>query len=163
MPPTRSPRVVATGTAFIDAMVAARKAERRAAKGVRRHSRSRVTRYTRSSQSIRETCACEPGESQRDTRSGTTGPREPTRTSSGRCPYLKAAIDADLAYAAAYAGLADCYNQFATVAVGRVRRTKIAALPSRAQKKAIEIDLRTRRVQNSQPGVQNSRTAAVQC
>ena len=32
---------------------------------------------------------------------------------------FKAAIDADPTYAAAYAGLAECYNQFATVAIGR--------------------------------------------
>jgi eukaryotic-like serine/threonine-protein kinase len=53
--------------------------------------------------------------------------------------FFKEAIDTDPAYAAAYAGLADCYNQFATVAVGRPpgenRRLAIASA-----KKAIEID-----------------------
>ena len=53
--------------------------------------------------------------------------------------FFKAAIDADPAYAAAYAGLADCYNQFATVAVGRPP-AEYRPLAIAAAKKAIEID-----------------------
>jgi TolB-like protein/Tfp pilus assembly protein PilF len=53
--------------------------------------------------------------------------------------FFKAAIDADPAYAAAYAGLADCYNQFATVAVGRAPGEN-RGLAIAAAKKAIEID-----------------------
>jgi TolB-like protein/Flp pilus assembly protein TadD len=52
---------------------------------------------------------------------------------------FKAAIDADPAYAAAYAGLADCYNQFATVAVGRPPGEN-RGLAIATAKKAIEID-----------------------
>ncbi|MCL5743119.1 MAG: tetratricopeptide repeat protein, partial [Acidobacteria bacterium] len=53
--------------------------------------------------------------------------------------FFKAAIDADPAYAAAYAGLADCYNQFATVAVGRAPGEN-RGLAIATAKKAIEID-----------------------
>ena len=53
--------------------------------------------------------------------------------------HFKQAINADPAYAAAYAGLADCHNQFATVAVG------LAPLENRnlaiaAARRAIELD-----------------------
>jgi TolB-like protein/Tfp pilus assembly protein PilF len=53
--------------------------------------------------------------------------------------FFKAAIDADPAYAAAYAGLADCYNQFATVAGGRAPGENRGQAIASA-KKAIEID-----------------------
>jgi serine/threonine protein kinase/TolB-like protein/Flp pilus assembly protein TadD len=53
--------------------------------------------------------------------------------------HFKAAIDADPAYADAYAGLADCYNQFATVAVGRPPGEN-RALAIAAARKALEID-----------------------
>ena len=53
--------------------------------------------------------------------------------------FFKAAIDADPAYAAAYAGMADCYNQFATVAVGRPPGEN-RGLAMAAAKKALEID-----------------------
>ena len=53
--------------------------------------------------------------------------------------YFRTAIDADPAYAAAYAALADCYNQFATVAVGRPPG-EYRALAIATAKKAIEID-----------------------
>ncbi|MBL8292991.1 MAG: protein kinase [Bryobacterales bacterium] len=53
--------------------------------------------------------------------------------------FFKAAIDADPAYAAAYAGLADCYNQFATVGVGRAPGENRGRAIASA-KKAIEID-----------------------
>jgi serine/threonine protein kinase/Flp pilus assembly protein TadD len=53
--------------------------------------------------------------------------------------FFKAAIDADPAYAAAYAGLADCYNQFATVAVGRPPGEN-RGLAIATARKAIEID-----------------------
>ncbi|MBM3748759.1 MAG: hypothetical protein FJW34_23540, partial [Acidobacteria bacterium] len=53
--------------------------------------------------------------------------------------YFRAAIDADPAYAAAYAGLADCYNQLATVLVGQ-SPARYRALAIAAAKKAIEID-----------------------
>jgi TolB-like protein/Tfp pilus assembly protein PilF len=54
---------------------------------------------------------------------------------------FKAAIDADPAYAAAYAGLADCHNQFATVAVGRDPREN-RSLAIAAARRAIQIDAR---------------------
>jgi TolB-like protein len=53
--------------------------------------------------------------------------------------FFRAAIDGDPAYAAAYAGLADCYNQFATVAVGRPPGEN-RGLAIAAAKKALEID-----------------------
>jgi TolB-like protein/tetratricopeptide (TPR) repeat protein len=53
--------------------------------------------------------------------------------------FFKAAIDSDPAYSAAYAGLADCYNQFATVAVGRDPREN-RSLAIAAARRAIEID-----------------------
>jgi tetratricopeptide (TPR) repeat protein len=53
--------------------------------------------------------------------------------------HFRAAIDADPAYAAAYAGLADCYNQLATVLVGQ-SPAHYRALAIAAAKKAIEID-----------------------
>jgi TolB-like protein/Tfp pilus assembly protein PilF len=53
--------------------------------------------------------------------------------------FFRAAIDADPLYAAAYAALADCYNQFGTVAVGRSPR-EYRPLAIAAAKKAIEID-----------------------
>lgn len=53
--------------------------------------------------------------------------------------YFRTAIDADPAYAAAYAALADCYNQLATVLVGQ-SPARYRALAIAAAKKAIEID-----------------------
>ncbi|MFN0167381.1 MAG: tetratricopeptide repeat protein, partial [Bryobacteraceae bacterium] len=53
--------------------------------------------------------------------------------------FFKTAIDADPAYAPAYAGLADCYNQFATVQVGRPPGEN-RGLAIAFAKKAIEID-----------------------
>lgn len=53
--------------------------------------------------------------------------------------FFKAAIDADPAYSAAYAGLADCYNQFATVAIGRDPREN-RRLAIAAARRAIQID-----------------------
>ncbi|MEK7407381.1 MAG: tetratricopeptide repeat protein, partial [Acidobacteriota bacterium] len=52
---------------------------------------------------------------------------------------FRAAIDADPAYAAAYAALADCYNQLATVLVGQ-SPAHYRALAIASAKKAIEID-----------------------
>jgi len=52
---------------------------------------------------------------------------------------LKAAIDADPAYSTAYAALADCYNQFATVAVGRPPG-EYRALAIATARRAIGID-----------------------
>jgi TolB-like protein/Tfp pilus assembly protein PilF len=53
--------------------------------------------------------------------------------------YFRTAIDADPAYAAAYAGLADCYNQLATVLVGQ-SPAHYRALAIAAAKRALEID-----------------------
>jgi len=53
--------------------------------------------------------------------------------------FFRAAIDADPAYAAAYAALADCYNQFATVAVGG-SPVEYRPLAIGAANRAIEID-----------------------
>lgn len=53
--------------------------------------------------------------------------------------YFRAAIEADPAYAGAYAGLADCYNQLATVLVGQ-SPAHYRALAIASAKKAIEID-----------------------
>jgi len=53
--------------------------------------------------------------------------------------YFRAAIDADPAYAAAYAALADCYNQLATVLVGQ-SPAHYRGLAIATAKKAIEID-----------------------
>lgn len=52
---------------------------------------------------------------------------------------FKAAIEADPAYSTAYAALADCYNQFATVAVGRPPG-EYRALAIATAKRAIDID-----------------------
>jgi serine/threonine protein kinase/TolB-like protein/Flp pilus assembly protein TadD len=52
---------------------------------------------------------------------------------------FRAAIDADPAYAAAYAALADSYNQFGTVAVGQ-SPARYRPLATAAAKRAIEID-----------------------
>jgi TolB-like protein/Tfp pilus assembly protein PilF len=52
---------------------------------------------------------------------------------------FRAAIDADAAYAAAYAALADCYNQLATVLVGQPP-AHYRALAMATARKAIEID-----------------------
>lgn len=53
--------------------------------------------------------------------------------------FFRAAIEADPAYAAAYAALADCYNQFGTVAVGR-SPVEYRPLALAAAGKAVEID-----------------------
>jgi serine/threonine-protein kinase len=53
--------------------------------------------------------------------------------------YFRTAIDADPAYAGAYAGLADCYNQLATVLVGQ-SPTHYRTLAIATAKRAIEID-----------------------
>ncbi len=53
--------------------------------------------------------------------------------------YFRTAIDADPAYAAAYAALADCYNQLATVLVGQ-SPAHYRALAIAAARKACEID-----------------------
>ncbi len=53
--------------------------------------------------------------------------------------FFRAAIDQDPAYAAAYAALADCYNQFGTVAVGR-SPVEYRPLAIGAANRAIEID-----------------------
>jgi serine/threonine protein kinase/Flp pilus assembly protein TadD len=53
--------------------------------------------------------------------------------------YFRAAIDADPAYAAAYAGLADCYNQLATVLVGQ-SPAHYRGLAIATAKRAVEID-----------------------
>ncbi len=53
--------------------------------------------------------------------------------------YFRTAIDADPAYAAAYAALADCYNQLGTVAVGGPP-AEYRPLAIATARKAIEID-----------------------
>ena len=53
--------------------------------------------------------------------------------------YFRTAIDADPAYAAAHAALADCYNQLATVLVGQ-SPAHYRALAIATAKRAIEID-----------------------
>ncbi|MFZ5926591.1 MAG: protein kinase domain-containing protein [Acidobacteriota bacterium] len=53
--------------------------------------------------------------------------------------YFRAAIDAEPAWAAPYAALADCYNQFATVAIGRPP-AEYRPLAIAAARRAIEID-----------------------
>ncbi len=55
--------------------------------------------------------------------------------------HFNAAIDADPVFAAAYAGLADCHNQFATVMVGRPPGEN-RALAMAAARRGIELDER---------------------
>jgi tetratricopeptide (TPR) repeat protein len=57
----------------------------------------------------------------------------------GAVAYFRTAIDGDPAYAAAYAGLADCYNQLATVLVGQ-SPAHYRGLAMATAKRAIEID-----------------------
>jgi TolB-like protein/DNA-binding winged helix-turn-helix (wHTH) protein/Tfp pilus assembly protein PilF len=54
--------------------------------------------------------------------------------------FFRKAIDEDPAYAGAYAGLADCYNQLGTVLIGGQPPTEIRPLAIAAAKKALEID-----------------------
>jgi len=54
--------------------------------------------------------------------------------------FFRKAIDADPAYAEAYAGLADCYNQLGTVLIGGAPPTEIRPLAIAAAKRALEIN-----------------------
>jgi TolB-like protein/DNA-binding winged helix-turn-helix (wHTH) protein/Tfp pilus assembly protein PilF len=54
--------------------------------------------------------------------------------------FLRKAIDEDPAYARAYAGLADCYNQLGTVLIGSQPPTEIRPVAIAAARKALEID-----------------------
>ncbi|MCC6389590.1 MAG: winged helix-turn-helix domain-containing protein [Bryobacterales bacterium] len=54
--------------------------------------------------------------------------------------FFRKAIDADPAYAEAYAGLADCYNQLGTVLIGGERPMEIRPLAIAAAKRALEVD-----------------------
>lgn len=54
--------------------------------------------------------------------------------------WFRKAIDQDPAYARAYSGLADCYNQLGTVLIGGQPPTEIRPLAIAAAKKALEID-----------------------
>ena len=53
---------------------------------------------------------------------------------------FQAAINADPAYAPAYAGLADCYNQLGTVIIGERSPSETRPLAVAAARKALEID-----------------------
>jgi TolB-like protein/DNA-binding winged helix-turn-helix (wHTH) protein/Tfp pilus assembly protein PilF len=54
--------------------------------------------------------------------------------------WFRKAIDEDPAYARAYGGLADCYNQLGTVLIGGQPPTEIRPLAIAAARKALEID-----------------------
>jgi len=54
--------------------------------------------------------------------------------------YFQAAIEEDPAYAPAYAGLADCYNQLGTVMIGASPPATMRPLAAAAATRAIEID-----------------------
>jgi tetratricopeptide (TPR) repeat protein len=54
--------------------------------------------------------------------------------------FFRKAIDADPAYARAYAGLADCYNQLGTVLIGGQAPTESRPVAVAAAKKALEIN-----------------------
>jgi tetratricopeptide (TPR) repeat protein len=54
--------------------------------------------------------------------------------------WFRKAIDEDPAYARAYCGLADCYNQLGTVLIGGQPPMKIRPQAIAAAKKALEID-----------------------
>lgn len=54
--------------------------------------------------------------------------------------FFRKAIDEEPAYAGAYAGLADCYNQLATVLIGGQTPTEVRPMAMAAAKKALEID-----------------------
>ena len=54
--------------------------------------------------------------------------------------FFRKAIDEDPAYARAYAGLADCYNQLGTVLIGGQPPTETRPLAIAAARKALEID-----------------------
>jgi serine/threonine protein kinase/Tfp pilus assembly protein PilF len=54
--------------------------------------------------------------------------------------HFRAAIDRDPAYAAAYAGLADCYNQLGTVLVGSQPPSRTRPLATAAAANALAID-----------------------
>ncbi len=54
--------------------------------------------------------------------------------------WFRKSIDEDPAYAHAYGGLADCYNQLGTVLIGGQPPTRIRPLAIAAAKKALEID-----------------------
>jgi TolB-like protein/DNA-binding winged helix-turn-helix (wHTH) protein/Flp pilus assembly protein TadD len=54
--------------------------------------------------------------------------------------WFRKAIDEDPAYARAYGGLADCYNQLGTVLIGGQPPTEIRPQAIAAAKKALEID-----------------------
>jgi tetratricopeptide (TPR) repeat protein len=54
--------------------------------------------------------------------------------------FFRKAIDADPAYARAYAGMADCYNQLGTVLIGGQPPIEIRPLAIAAAKRALEID-----------------------
>ncbi len=54
--------------------------------------------------------------------------------------WFRKAIDEDPAYARAYAGLADCYNQLATVMISGKPPTEVRPLAIAAARRALEID-----------------------
>lgn len=58
----------------------------------------------------------------------------------GAITLFQTAIDADPAYAPAYAGLADCYNQLGTVIIGERSPSETRPLAAAAARKALEID-----------------------
>jgi len=54
--------------------------------------------------------------------------------------YFRAAIQSDPAYAPAYAGLADCYNQLGTLIIGERPPSETRPIAAAAARKALEID-----------------------
>ena len=54
--------------------------------------------------------------------------------------WYRQAIEQDPAYAAAYAGLADCYNQLGTVIVGAATPLETRKLAAASARRALEID-----------------------
>jgi TolB-like protein/Flp pilus assembly protein TadD len=54
--------------------------------------------------------------------------------------HFRAAIQSDPAYASAYAGLADCYNQLGTLIIGEQPPSQTRPIAAAAARKALEID-----------------------